>query len=531
MTFHGQQIIGRRRAAGGSDTFTATNPAAGAALEPAFHEATRADVDAAMELAAAAFEPYRALDSERRAVFLETIAEEILALGDALLERASAETALPPRPRLEMERGRTVNQLKMFASLIRDGSWVDARIDTAIPDRKPVPKPDLRRILMPLGPVVVFGASNFPLAYSAPGGDTASALAAGCPVVVKGHPAHPGTSELIAGAIIAAAERCGMPDGVFSLLQGKRNELSLALVEHQLTCAVGFTGSLRGGRALFDAAAKRAVPIPVYAEMGSVNPVFILSNALRERGDAIAAGLHQSVTVGVGQFCTNPGVVVAQKSEALDGFLQGLAERIRGTAPATMLHAGICKAYSEGSKRLASLDGVRQLATSETPARAEHSQAAAALFTTSADALLRNHDISEEVFGPSTVVVQADTAEQLETIARRLDGHLTATLHGTPEDLKQHRSLVRVLETKVGRLLFNDFPTGVEVCPSMQHGGPYPATTDSRTTSVGAAAILRFVRPIAYQNFPQDALPAELRDDNPRRIWRLINNQLTRESV
>jgi NADP-dependent aldehyde dehydrogenase len=530
MELHGRNIIGGRESfSEGDQTFRAFAPAEGQELEPAFHEATEAQVDSALELADRAFHEYRRRTPEETALFLERAADEIMALGDALIERANAETALGP-DRLSGERVRTVNQLRMFAALVREGSWVEATIDRAIPDRRPIPKPDLRRMLIPLGPVVVFGASNFPLAFSVAGGDTASALAARCPVVVKAHPAHPGTSEMVARAILKAVEATGMPDGVFSLLHGASHAVGLGLVRHPLTRAVGFTGSLKGGRALFDAAAARPDPIPVYAEMGSINPVFVLPGALRERGEAFAEGLKQSVTLGVGQFCTNPGLVVGLQDESLDRFIGKMAELIAATPPGTMLYPGIRRAFEAGVAAFSALPGVKAHRAQAAPDPARN-EVGAVLFSTDAATFLNNHQLSEEVFGPSTLVVRCESTTQLEDVARNLQGHLTATIHGTGEDLDQHRNLVAILENKVGRLIFNSFPTGVEVCPAMHHGGPYPATTDVHFTSVGTAAIKRFARPICYQNFPPEALPVELQNTNKRGIWRLVDNQLTRADL
>ena len=525
MELHGHNLIGGSRSALGSETFTSANPASGSTFGISFHVATAGEVDAAVKAAFGAFPVYRSLPAEQRALFLERIAEELIELGDTLLERAHQETALP-MARLTGERGRTVGQLRMFAGVVREGSCVDARIDRALPERQPAPRSDLRRMLMPLGPVAVFGASNFPLAFSVPGGDTASALAAGCPVVVKAHPAHPGTSELAAGAILRAAEATGMPAGVFSMLHGHK-ETGLALVQHPDLEAVGFTGSLAGGRALFDAAAARPRPIPIYAEMGSVNPVFILPGALQERGEKIAEGLAQSVTMGVGQFCTNPGLTFGLKSSALDSFAALVASKLSQTAPGTMLYSSIGRAYAAGIARLQGIAGVTQRSQPVSLADSALPQANAALFMTDAETFLGEHTLAEEVFGPSTLLVACDSPTEMAEVARGLEGQLTATLHGTPEDLKSCGELISVLETKAGRLLFNGFPTGVEVCPSMQHGGPYPATSDSRSTSVGTAAILRFVRPICYQDFPQEALPIELRDENERHIWRMLDGEMT----
>jgi 2,5-dioxopentanoate dehydrogenase len=493
-----------------------------------FEEASGAHVDRALAEAESVAHEYRQVTAGQRAGFLERIAEEIEHIGD-LVDVAHLETALPPE-RLAGERARTAGQLRMFAQLVREGSWVDARIDRAVPDRKPVPKPDIRRMLIPIGPVAVFGASNFPLAFSVAGGDTASALAAGCPVVVKAHPAHPATSELAARAIIKASKAAGMPPGVFSLIQSTRHDVATALVQHRHTRAVGFTGSLRAGRALFDAAARRSDPIPVYAEMGSVNPVFLLPGALAERAELIAEGLSTSVTLGVGQFCTNPGLVVAVGTGSFDRFMRRMEDLI-GSAPAgTMLYPAIFQSYEAGIARLSGVDGVGTVrATSAVAVRDDCARPS--LFETTAHTFMRHRELADEVFGPSTLVVRCSSSGEMEAVARGLDGQLTATIHGTPADLAEHAWLLSILEDKAGRLVVNGFPTGVEVCASMQHGGPYPATTDSRTTSVGTAAIHRFARPVAYQNFPESSLPAELQDANPRGIRRLVDGELTKDAL
>jgi NADP-dependent aldehyde dehydrogenase len=527
MDLHGRNLVGGEPAAEGEATFRALDPARGRDIEPVFHEATTAEADRALELAAAAFEEYRERSSRERADFLDRAAQEILDLGDALIARARAETALP-EPRLIGERARTVNQIRMFASLIREGSWVEARIDRADPARKPLPRPDVRRMLVPIGPVVVFGASNFPLAFSAAGGDAASALAAGNPIIVKAHPAHPGTSEMAATALCRAAAASGMPRGVVSMLQGIHHEIGLHLVKHPATRAVGFTGSLRAGRALFDAAQSRPEPIPVYAEMGSINPVFLLPGALEERADAIAEGLHQSVTLGVGQFCTNPGLVVAIEGPALDRLLARLSSLIESTPCGTMLGTGIKRSYEEGLDRMSKARGVVRRATAAARPDAALTQAAASLLVTDAESFIRQHALSDEVFGPSTLVVRCGSLDDLEKVARAVPGQLTMTVHAGTGDGPVVLRLLPYLRARAGRLIFNGYPTGVEVCPSMHHGGPYPATTDSRCTSVGTAAILRFARPVCYQDFPQEALPPELRDRNELGIWRLEGGQLTR---
>ena len=526
MDLHGKNFIGNQVSAGTGAGFQGVDASTQKTLDPQFFEASEAEVDRALKLSSAAFETYRRVEPSNRAAFLRAIASELEAIGDALIDRANSETALGV-DRLRSERGRTTAQLRMFADLIEEGSWVDARIDRAIPDRKPLPKPDIRRMRIPLGPVVVFGASNFPLAFSVAGGDTASALAAGCPVVVKAHPAHPGASELAAKPILRAAQGSRMPEGVFSMLHGRSPELSLALVRHPLTAAVGFTGSLRAGRALFDAAAARPRPIPVYAEMGSVNPLFLLPGALAERSEQIAQGLKQSVTLGMGQFCTKPGVIIALDNDAARQFAESFSNLMQAAPPGSLLHAGIHDAFSQGVKHVSSL---AEVATASAPFP-RSDQAAPTVFSTNAASFLNTPALAEELFGPSTVLVTASSRSQMLDVARRLDGHLTATIHGTPQDLVDYSDLLDILQQRVGRLIFNGFPTGVEVCPSMQHGGPYPATTDSRTTSVGTAAIERFARPLGFQNFPQQSLPPELRDDNPRGIWRLVDNKWTRDSL
>lgn len=524
---HGKNIIGNSLSNTGNVTFQATNPANSEKLETLFFEATESEINQAVELANTAFPQYRKLSKDERATFLERIADEILALGDELIQCANAESGLPLE-RLTGERGRTMNQLKMFAGLIREGSWVEASIDTAIPDRAPVPKPDLRKMLIPLGPVAVFGASNFPLAFSTAGGDTASALAAGCPVIVKAHPAHPGTAELVATAIIKAAEATGMPEGVFSLVHGLSYEVSLTLVQHPLVKAVGFTGSYRGGKALFDAAVKRPEPIPVYAEMGSVNPVFVLPGVLQQRGESFAEGLKNSVMMGVGQFCTSPGLVFGLQGDEFSKTTEKLKTLFDAAPTATMLHAGILQSYEAGVQKIASHEGV-DVVRAKVEADTAKTQAVPTVFTTTGSHFLAHPELSEEVFGPSTVVVECATRSELEKIANELQGHLTATVHGTDEDLAEHQWLLSVLEMKVGRVVINGFPTGVEVCPSMVHGGPFPATTDVRTTSVGTTAINRFVRPVCYQGYPQAALPSELRDGNPLGIWRTVNGEFVKD--
>ncbi|HEX5322827.1 MAG TPA: aldehyde dehydrogenase (NADP(+)) [Capsulimonadaceae bacterium] len=526
MKLHGKNIIGRELSAEGPEMRDQSGLAGATDDQPRFHAATEAEVDRAVNLAEASFFAYRSLPSERRANFLDRIAARILDLGDQFLEITHQETGLPIA-RLTGERGRTVGQLRMFADLIREGSWVEARIDRAQPEREPAPRPDLRRMLIPLGPVGVFGASNFPYAFSVAGGDTASAFAAGCPVIVKAHSAHPRTSEMTARAILAAAEETDMPEGSFSMIYGR--DAGISLVRHPFLTAVGFTGSREAGMRLFHEAANRPRPIPIFAEMSAVNPVFVLPGALRERGETIAAGLAQSATLGMGQFCTKPGLVFTQ-GDAKEPFARAVSDKISQVAPARMLHEGILQAYAKGIDRLLDTPGARLAGCAAEAANSE-GQAGAAVFATDAATFARTPSLAEEVFGPATLLIAAETPQELEEAARNLEGQLTATVHATTEDLRENRVLISILETKVGRLLYNGFPTGVEVVSSMQHGGPFPSTTDSRATSVGTAAIIRFVRPLCYQNAPQETLPLELQDSNPRNIWRLVDNEWTRAGL
>jgi NADP-dependent aldehyde dehydrogenase len=424
---------------------------------------------------------------------------------------------------------RTVNQLQMFAALLKEGSWVDASIDTAIPGRAPLPKPDLRSMQISLGPVVVFGASNFPLAFSVAGGDTASALAAGCPVIVKAHPAHPATSAIIGKIIQTAAKVTNMPDGVFSLLFDNGIEVGLQLVKHPLVKAVGFTGSYKAGKALYDIAVSRSEPIPVYAEMGSTNPVFILPQVMAERGEEIAAAYSAAVTLGVGQFCTNPGILIYQSTQ--EQFKQSLQSAFEKSTGGIMLTPKILNAYNAGLQRHKAITGVQQLASSAYQSGTAGDAAVPVLLTTDGKVFNENHILSEEVFGPASMVIPVNTKEEMLDIATNLSGHLTATVHGTDEELTEYVELLDILEQKAGRVIINGFPTGVEVCSSMVHGGPFPSTTDSRTTSVGTAAIYRFTRPVCYQNMPQALLPKELKDENSLQISRLINGEITTSSI
>jgi 2,5-dioxopentanoate dehydrogenase len=464
-------------------------------------------------LAAAAV--YQAPPATERAAFLRRIGEEIDALGEDLLTVCGQETGLG-RDRLAGERARTVNQLRMFASLIEEGSWVDARIDTAQPDRRPVPKPDVRRMLEPLGPVGVFAASNFPLAFSVAGGDTASALAAGCPVVVKAHPGHPRTSATVRGAIKRAIGTSGIDEGVFGLLSEQSIEIGVALVRHPAVKAIGFTGSFGGGKALMDAAAAREEPIPVFAEMGSLNPLFILPHALATRRDKIAQGLADSVTLGVGQFCTKPGFVAGVAGDGLKTLAGEVGDLLSKKPSGQMLTEGISARF----KKL--IEERRSFVSAE---------GGGIYMETDLNTFLREPELHEEVFGPATLLVKCSSEDELIAFAKQLKGQLTATLHADEEDMELAGKLAEILRTKVGRIIWNGYPTGVEVSPAMHHGGPYPATSDTRFTSVGTAAIQRFVHPTCYQNFPEGLLPVELRNKNERNIWRTVNGELTKGDV
>ncbi len=502
--------------------FTSVNPATGETLTPDFSSADATAVDDACALAAAAFPAYSAGSPEARAALLEGIAEAILAIGDELIERAITESGLP-RPRLEGERGRTVGQLRLFAAVVRQGDWLDATIDPALPDRAPLPRPDLRRFNMALGPVAVFGASNFPLAFSVAGGDTASALAAGCPVVVKGHPAHPGTGELVARAIQSVVAASGFPAGVFSYLPGDTNALGGAIVADPRIKAVGFTGSRGGGLALMRIAAERDEPIPVYAEMSSINPVVLFPEALAARGEALGTAFIQSLTMGSGQFCTNPGLLLAVASPGLDTFVDAAAKALTDSQPTTMLTPGIHASFEKGVDALAGHNAVTTVARGRVGEGVN--QAVGALFQTDADAFLGDPALGHEVFGSSGIVVRCRDLEQVGRVVAGLEGQLTATFHMDAGDQDAAKALIPVVATRVGRILVNGWPTGVEVSHAMVHGGPFPATSDGRSTSVGSAAIYRFLRPVSFQNLPEALLPDAIADRNPWGIARRVEGK------
>jgi len=522
MELTGQSFLGNRRVAPADQSFQALNPQTGAPIDPTYFSATPEEVGEAARLSAEAFETYSRTSGKTRGAFLRRIADGFEAHREELAARAHLETALP-MPRLLGEVGRTAGQLRMFAEVVEEGSWVQARIDPAMPDREPLPRPDIRSMLRPLGPIVVFGASNFPLAFSVAGGDTASALAAGCPVILKAHPAHPGTSEFSAQIIANAVSTEGLHPGVFSMLFDAGIEVGTALVKHPLVRAVAFTGSLRAGRALMDLAAARPNPIPCFTEMSSGNPVFILPGALRKGPADLAKVLFGSFTLGAGQFCTKPGIVFVAESPEGDVFLFELKRLVEQAQPFTLLTEGIAREYGRGTEaRSQSVPlSAHSQAHSSTRQLGASFHADSKLFTVCVDQLIGQPELAEEIFGPDTLLVHCDTTQDYLRAARALDGHLTATILGDKDDLADHRELIQILEQKAGRVIFNGFPTGVEVTHAMVHGGPYPSTSDPRFTSVGSLAIYRFARPVCFQGCPQVLLPPELQDSNPLGISRL----------
>lgn len=524
----GKNHIGDKVSATGSKTFRTFNPILNVENEPLYTEASNEEIDHAIELATEAFKQFRNISGKNKAAFLNAIADEILALDDVLIQVYCSETGLP-EGRAKGERGRTVGQLRSFAALVEEGSWVEATIDTAIPDRTPIPKPDLRKMLVPLGPVVVFGASNFPLAYSTAGGDTAAAFAAGCPVIVKSHPMHAGTGELVAQAIIKAAKSTGMPNGVFSNLNSSGIEVGQKLVQHPGVKAVGFTGSIKGGRALYDMAAQREEPIPVFAEMGSINPVVLFPNALEERGTSLAKTYAGSITLGTGQFCTNPGLLLGIKGAALTHFIQTLGKEIVQIEPSVMLHPNIVGAYEHHKKEAVSQSDVEVIAKYEGAVKTNFARQV--IVTVEGKTFLENPTLHHEVFGPFSLVVQCENVAQLEKIITGLEGQLTGTVISENEEVNEYPNIIAALQNRVGRIIFNGVPTGVEVCPSMVHGGPYPSSTDSRFTAVGIHSIKRWVRPFSYQDWPNDLLPDALKNENPLHINRTINGTFNSKTI
>ena len=500
-----------------------------------FNDSTTTEIETIMQDAWNAFHVYRKFSLKQRAAFMKAIAVELENCGDVLIHTAMSETNLP-EARLRGERARTIFQLNSYAEACEKADWLGASIDTAIPDKTP-PKPDIRKMLVPLGPVVVFGASNFPFAYSTAGGDTASAFAAGCPVIVKAHPAHAQTSEIVAQAILVAANKCNMPKGIFAHVHGAGFEVGKALVMHPHTKAVGFTGSYNGGKQLFDWGNQRKEPIPVFAEMGRVNPVFLMPEKLAASASEVATMYAGSITLGVGQFCTNPGIIIGVQSDALQTFVHDLGKAIQKITPAPMLHEGIAAGYKKNKDNALLQDDVHLVAESETetPSVVINPDGGLAglptIATATGLAFLNNPVLHQEVFGPYSIIIRCkDMAEMLE-VAKNLEGQLTATLMGTENDIKDNDALVEAVKNICGRFILNSVPTGVEVCLSMQHGGPFPASTDARFGSVGADGIKRFARPIAFQNWSNNLLPDELKDENPLGIWRTLNNELTKAAV
>ncbi len=522
----GVSIIAAKDAPKSRSHFEARNPITGETLTPPFHSASLDDLDDACIAAADAAVIFGATSGVERAAFLRTIADGLSSEGAAIVDRAHLETGLP-LARLQGELARTTGQLKLFAETIEEGSWVDARIDEALPERKPIPRADVRSMLRPLGPVAVFGASNFPLAFSVAGGDTASAFAAGNPVIVKAHPAHPGTSELVGRVIRESVNTCELPSGVFSLLFDGGIEIGSALVQHPTIKAVTFTGSSAGGQALMNLSAGRAEPIPCYAEMGSTNPFFIFPGALKERSAQLARDLQTSFTLGSGQFCTKPGLVFVPQ-QGSEAFVAAIMESTAALQPLGMLTHGIALKYGEGVQQLAFLGREPDSTGTSFADVSLGAKATPAVFAVTLTQFLNEPKFEEEVFGPATLLIYYRSTRELVETAAKLHGHLTATIHGTEDDLRSASSLISTLETKVGRLLFNGFPTGVEVCHSMVHGGPFPSTSDGRSTSVGTRAMLRLVRPVCYQDLPDELLPAALQRANPLGILRLINGELKR---
>jgi NADP-dependent aldehyde dehydrogenase len=524
----GKNYIGNQLSALGNTTYKTTNPKLNIENEYTFFEASPEEIEKAVSLASGAFEVFKKTSGVKKAAFLNAIADEILNLDDLLITTYISETGLP-EGRAKGERGRTIGQLRAFATLVAEGSWVEATIDTSDLQRSPIPKQDIRKMLVPLGPVVVFGASNFPLAYSTAGGDTAAAFAAGCPVIVKSHPMHAGTGELVASAIKKAAIKTGMPEGIFSNLNSSGIEVGVQLVKHPKVKAVGFTGSIRGGRALFDLASQRPEPIPVFAEMGSINPVVLLPEATATRSSDIAKTYAKSITLGTGQFCTNPGLILGIKGKHLDNFIAVLSNEIVKIEPSCMLHPNIIGNYEKNKTTALQQTGVS--VTADFASDVSVNYARQTITTVEGKTFLENKTLHQEVFGPFSIVVQCSDIDQLETIINTLEGQLTGTIIAENKEISKHNNIIEALQNRVGRIIFNGVPTGVEVCPAMLHGGPYPASTDSRFTAVGIHAIKRWVRPFSYQSWPNTLLPDELKNENPLGISRLIDGTYTTHKI
>ena len=524
----GENHIGNQRSAMGDKTYTTFNPKLNIENNQRFTEATSKEINQAVDLASEAFKTFNKKSGQEKANFLRAIADEILAMGDELIALYQSETGLP-EGRAKGERGRTMGQLTSFAAMLEEGSWVEATIDTADLDRKPIPKQDIRKMMVPLGPVVVFGASNFPFAYSTAGGDTASALAAGCPVICKSHPMHAGTGEMVSEAIIRAAKKTNMPNGVFSNLNSSGIEVGIELVTHPGVKAVGFTGSIQGGRALYDIAGQRDEPIPVFAEMGSINPVVLLPEAIQKRGEDIAKTYAGSITLGTGQFCTNPGLILGIKSESLTNFINTLSTEIVKLEPSCMLHPNIIGNYERNKQNVLQQGGLTVKADYQEDVAVNYARQT--IVTVEGTTFLNNTTLHQEVFGPFSMVVECNDATELENVINHLEGQLTGTILGENEELKNYSAVVDALQNRVGRIIFNGVPTGVEVCPAMLHGGPYPSSTDSRFTAVGIHAVKRWVRPFSFQSWPNELLPNELKDENPLGITRFVNGQNSKNKI
>ena len=522
----GKNFIGNKLSSLGNVTFQTFNPELNKKNDQIFYEANNDEINQSLDLAKNAFEDYKKTTPNERSKFLNSIADEISFISDTLLEVYCSETGLPAgRSRSQLKR--TIGQLRSFADLVLDGSWVEASIDTAIPDREPIPKPDLRKMMIPLGPVVVFGASNFPLAYSTAGGDTASALAAGCPVIVKSHPMHAGTGEIVAGAIISAAKKNKMPDGVFSNLNSKGISVGVQLVKHPNVKAVGFTGSLKGGRSIYDLASKRDIPIPVFAEMGSTNPIIIMPNKIKNDYEDLAINFAKSITVGSGQFCTNPGMIISIKGDEMNRFIECLSSELKKIEPSCMLHPNIFNAYNLNANQITSNKDVEIYDQSNFINKENHPKHI--LATVNSNVFIQNKNLHHEVFGPFSLIIKCNDIDDLKKVISSIQGQLTGTIIGEKDEISQNKDVIDLLGSRVGRIIFDDVPTGVDVCPSMLHGGPYPATTDSRFTAVGIHSIKRWVRPFSFQDFPDALLPDELKNNNPLNIKRTINGVITRK--
>ncbi len=524
----GKNYIGNKLSTKGTSTYRTFNPVSNTENKNVFIEATSEEIHEAALLATKAFQIYKVKTGTEKALFLNTIADEIETLGNLLIETYMSESGLP-EGRAMGERGRTLGQLRAFAKHLEEGSWVEATIDTAQPERQPIPKVDLRKMNIPIGPIAVFGASNFPLAFSTAGGDTASALAAGCPVIVKSHPMHAGTGELVASAVIKAAEKTGMPNGVFSNLNSSGIAVGQTLVQHSTIKGVGFTGSVKGGRALYNLAATRKEPIPVFAEMGSINPVVLLPEVLEEKAVYWAETYANSITLGAGQFCTNPGLILGIRSEGFTNFANTLATAIVKVIPSCMLHPNIYEAYKSKKEEVSNASEVTVLANYQTEVNPNYPQQIVSKVAGSA--FLENPTLHQEVFGPFSLLVECEDILELEHIIKHLEGQLTGTIVATNDEILKNANIVSALQNSVGRIIFNGVPTGVEVCPSMLHGGPYPASTDSRFTAVGVHAIKRWVRPFSFQSWPNELLPDALKNENPLGIYRTVNGCFTKENI